>query len=196
MTLERLARLATYLDVGPDALDHLHVGWVSPKLVQPYVKRPYRSGAYAFPMVDTQRRIIGLQLRRLGKKQWALTGGKWGLFVPANLADLPDPVYVVEGASDTAAAISAGYAAVGRPSAKGGVEIIAELLSDRDVVVLGENDRKPDGAWPGLEGARYVDQRLAKRWSREVTIAMPPEGVKDLRNDLSREYRDRHEDGG
>ena len=75
-----------------------------------------------------------------------------------------------------------------RPAERhGGVELLAKLFrrawtAPRPVVVVGENDRKPDGLWPGRDGAEGVANRLADvlpDWS--VRWALPPEQYKDAR---------------
>jgi hypothetical protein len=47
-------------------------------------------------------------------------------------------------------------------------------------VVLGENDRKPDGRWPGREGAERVAARL-RAGGVPALVRLPPPGAKDLR---------------
>jgi hypothetical protein len=91
-----------------------------------------------------------------------------GLVVPTTLKDLPDPVLLVEGASDVAACLTLGLAAVGRPSNTGGAELVAELLDGREVLVVGERDQKEDGAWPGRDGARSVAKQMVSTWGGEV----------------------------
>src|SRR5262249_36207554 len=84
----------------------------------------------------------------------------------------------------TIALTAAGLAAVGRPSNKGSVADLAQLLgdipSDRDIVVLAENDEH-DGLWPGKDGAEHTARRLADALMRPVRIAYPPDGNKDAR---------------
>ena len=50
------------------------------------------------------------------------------------------PIFVVEGASDVAAITDMGLVGVGKPSAEGKINLLVELLSGYDVVVMGEND--------------------------------------------------------
>ena len=78
-------------------------------------------------------------------------------------------------------------AAVGRPSCTGGVELLAELLNgvDHDIIVVGENDAKPDGRWPGRNGAKEVAQKLADLLDRKVQWTLPPGGFKDVRDYLN-----------
>ncbi len=85
------------------------------------------------------------------------------------------PVLVVEGQSDTAAALTLGFQAVGKPSASGGLPMLRTLLAGRHVVVIGEND---SGA--GQEGMEKTFEALKKSAASLVKL-MPPAGVKDLR---------------
>jgi hypothetical protein len=90
---------------------------------------------------------------------------------------------IPEGPSDVLALTAMGIAAIGRPSNTGGVEMLAQLLADlpaeRAIVVLGEYDPKPDGKWPGRDGAVKVAEELAARLGRTVFWALPPGGIKD-----------------
>jgi hypothetical protein len=75
-----------------------------------------------------------------------------------------------------------GLAAAGRPSNTGGAKEAASLLKHRPVILVGENDPKPNGRHPGKEGADSVEQKLARIWKRPVPVAYPPDGQKDLRD--------------
>lgn len=90
------------------------------------------------------------------------------------------PVVVVEGGSDTAAVMSLGVVAVGRPSARGGLEYLATLCRGRDVVIIGENDQKKDGSWPGKFGAEKAATAL-DGIAKTVRIVFPPADRKDVR---------------
>ncbi|MEM8737244.1 MAG: phage/plasmid primase, P4 family [Planctomycetota bacterium] len=89
-------------------------------------------------------------------------------------------VLVLEGASDVAAALDLGLLAVGRPNDKGGLTAAAELLRGRDVVVVGENDKKANGDWPGRDGMDTAAKMLADA-AASVKTCMPPPTCKDLR---------------
>ncbi|MGE3852279.1 MAG: hypothetical protein AB7K09_11090 [Planctomycetota bacterium] len=168
----RADQLACELDVSTDAVRALGAGWYP------------LWACWTWPMRDATGRVVGISTRdRRGQKR-CLTHSRLGLFVPDNLAELPDPVLIVEGASDCCAAWDANLAAVGRPSARLGVDALSRLLLRREVLVLAENDRKPDGRWPGREGAHHVATSLAIIWERDVTCVLPPSG-KDLRCWLS-----------
>jgi hypothetical protein len=101
-----------------------------------------------------------------------------------------------------------GLYAVGRPNNLGGVELLRQLLRPAGemlwpvgggeekkvsaatsaaatlpaIVILAENDQKPDGSWPGMDGAVRTAQRLADGWGVPVAYALPPDGQKDIRS--------------
>lgn len=132
------------------------------------------------PERDASGTIIGTQCRFATGHKTMVTGSKRGLVyvdpLPDGHGDTPDlPVFVVEGATDTAAACSLGLVAVGRPSATGGADHLASLLSGRYVALLGEND---DGV--GRTAPYTIANRLAKNCAG-VYVVFPPEEHKDLR---------------
>ncbi len=86
-----------------------------------------------------------------------------------------DPVLIVEGATDVAAAFDLGFVAVGRPNSTGGLDLLTKTVAARSVVVLGEND-----AGAGREGMEKTFAIL-QNITTECTKLMPPSGVKDLR---------------
>lgn len=89
--------------------------------------------------------------------------GKSGLFLPG-VQPPGDFLYVVEGYSDVLAMAGAGLPAVGRPSNIAGSDLIVQYVQLhrkwRAVVVVAENDEKPDGLWPGGTGAVTVADRV------------------------------------
>lgn len=93
------------------------------------------------------------------------------------LIDNGGPVVVIEGASDLLAAMDLGYVGVGRPSATAKIEELCKLLKGRSVIVVGENDRKKDGRWPGKEGAEKTAVALAKAGCPSVMLVFPPAEV-------------------
>jgi len=135
---------------------------------------------YAFPERDAEGNIIGLVRRGIDGANRCVKGSSRGLTYQHPLPST-DPVLIVEGASDCAAAIEAGFNAIGRPSASGGADLLAKLLRGREVIVAGENDRKPDGQWPGRDGAQRIADRL-RLVCRSVRVMFPPEGTKDVRS--------------
>jgi len=170
-----LDRLSTELNVPKWALEAIHIGIM-----------PTRDGeAYTFPEFDGRGQITGISLRFSAGKKKCIGKSQRGLTLPKNWHHGDGPILIVEGASDTAALVAMGLSAVGRPSAKGGVEQLLQLLAplreDRQIIVMGEFDPKPDGTWPGLEGAKHVAQALADGLGRNVTTSLPPNRAKDIR---------------
>jgi len=86
------------------------------------------------------------------------------------------PVIVVEGHTDVLAATDIGLVAVGRPSAKGKIQILKKLLRGHDVIVLGEND--PNNA--GQQGMELAFNNLSSVCDSVVKV-LPPKTVNDLR---------------
>ena len=173
LTAEMLAKLANALRVPPESLRALHIGWCSDK------------AAYAFPEFNGRGEVIGINTRAPDGRKRVLKGSNRGLYLPHGWHEHHGPVLIVEGASDCAAATAMGLAVIGRPSATGGVEHLAELLADmpesREIIVAGELDAKSSGKWPGRDGAIRVAEQLAFKLGRKVAWALPPEGSKDLR---------------
>lgn len=92
------------------------------------------------------------------------------------------PVIVVEGFSDAATAVGMGFVGVGRPSNLACMDMLADLVRGRDVIVLGENDdiNPTTGKRPGHEGMIATFQVL-KRVCPNIRMALPPDHLKDLR---------------
>jgi hypothetical protein len=180
---DRLSQLANEWGVSAALLKKLGVGWSK------------RDQAYTFPEHDHRTQIVGIMLRdaRTGKKR-TVRGSKRGLYFLRGWRESEGPILLPEGVSDTAALLAHGLAAVGRPSCKGGVELLADLLDgvEREIIVLGENDAKQDGRWPGRDGATEVAERLANVLDREVKWTLPPEGHKDVRDWLREGGEDGH----
>lgn len=91
-----------------------------------------------------------------------------------------EPIIIVEGMTDCAAALSLGFEAVGRPSDRSGFAALANMVRGRDVIVIGENDRKADGRAPGFEGMKAAATAMQEHCP-SVTKIMPPAKFKDLR---------------
>jgi hypothetical protein len=109
-----------------------------------------RHQAWAFPMKNGFGDIVGVRLR-------FKDGSKRSIFGSRNALFLPEPVwehkrlYVLEGPTDTASALTIGLNSVGRPSCSAGVFDIVTLCSrihPTEVVVIANND--PDRTDKGL----------------------------------------------
>jgi hypothetical protein len=175
LTKENLQLLADGLGLPPKALRALRVGWRETK----------SGGTFTFPEYDGRGRVIGINNRALSGDKWMVAGSHRGLYLPTGWLDRNGPILVAEGASCTAALTAMGLAGIGRPNAGGGAKQLAELIRDipkkRMIIVLGENDAKPTGDWPGRDGAIVVTTELITTLGRPVRWALPPDGVKDVR---------------
>jgi len=175
---EILCRLANQLGVSRQSLREVSVGF------------DFERNVYTFPECDAYLEVIGIATRSSRGKKRCITGSKRGLTMPSLFDPAAGVVFVVEGPSDVAAMTTLGLSAVGRPSNMGGVEHLEELLPNADVLLIGENDQKPDGTWPGRDGALHVAERLASTWDKPVRWTLPPDGSKDVRQWLQQQALD------
>lgn len=174
--------LALNLGVSEDALERLGTRY------------DVFSKAYAFPMRDGGGNTVGIRLRDLDGNKRAVTHSKAGLFydlaVDKTMASmlsyapkLGRALFVCEGPTDTAAAMTLGFPTAGRPSCLGNhddVRTLARRIRAERLVVIADNDeakRRPDGSvwYPGKEGARAMVAALDMPHKMLVT---PP---KDMR---------------
>lgn len=192
--------LAGTLGVTLGSLELLRVGWTTGTGKQFY---------YTFPERDAAGGITGIIRRFSDGRKRMMSGGNRGLTYVANWRDYEGPVMLPEGASCTAALVSLGLCAIGRPSNIGGTGLLSELLrtvpDDKAILVVGENDRKVDHelsqsvrnrhgvccegcslCWPGLHGAEATARKLMELLDRDVAWAFPPDDMKDCRDWLRR----------
>ncbi len=164
--VERLGRsgrmeLAASLGVSAASLAKLEVGRDD-------------AGAYTFPMRNADDQIVGIRLRLRDGRKLSVKGGHEGCFVPRDsIGDQTEEVLVCEGPTDTAAGMDAGYAAIGRPSCRGGVDIACKLLKGRTAIIVSDNDG------PGIAGAESLAQSLLRQ--RIACKIIRPMRGKDLR---------------
>jgi len=165
----------------------------------------FDGAAFTFPMKDGEGRIVGLRRRfRTGEKATA-DGSKNGLFIPeasslktfrsllcvqgrarvrGSIAHgraegvTPGAVQVIcEGESDTAAALTLGFAAVGRPgwgACNGEVVKFVGACPVACPCIVADNDEN------GRAGAESLSEDLAAA-GIPCRVLRPPEGVADLR---------------
>lgn len=164
--------LSMSLGVSMDALERLEPAWDS------------RHQAFAFPMRDGDGSIIGIRLRSYEGRKWAVSGSRSGLFYSPDMQQCEE-IVVLEGPTDTAAALTIGLNAVGRPSCNSGIEDLVRLVARlhvRKVTIVSDNDREhrrptDDSIWrPGPDGAFYLPQKLR----RIYRVVVPPR--KDFRD--------------
>lgn len=132
--------------------------------------RSPQAGVFAFPMCDGDGTAIGIRLRAESGKKWAYPGSRNGLFVPTCG---PQPqCFVCEGPTDTAAMLTLGFYAIGRPSCSAGAQQLVDTvkrLHIKRVVIVSDCDA------PGMRGAKDLQERLPVR----SCIMLPP--AKDIR---------------
>jgi len=182
--IRRWTHLAAQFEAAlpEEILVRFHLGWRADDRRR--VGDEVVSGAcWTIPERDGRGRITGINRRYEDGKKRVMASGRRGLYLPDGYNAMTGPILVPEGVSDAAALVAAGVDAIGRPDVGGGVEELAELLADdrRDVVIVGERDAKPDGRWPGRDGAVATARRLTGLLDRPVRVLLPPEGCKDMR---------------
>ena len=175
--LVNIEKVADELGVSVRSLERLDTGWY---------------GNVTWPMRDENDKVIGIRVRASDGKKWCVPGSRTGVFWPENIDDV-DVLLLSEGPTDTAALLTLDYAAAGRPSCSGGVEILKAKLSRRKryVVVVADNDEaklRPDGSefFPGQEGACKTAEALSK-YTKGIKIVVPPV-YKDVRRWLNEEH--------
>jgi hypothetical protein len=130
-------------------------------------------GAWAFPMRDPSGKVSGIRLRNDKGDKWAVKGSKAGLFIPSEYSYITDRVlYLVEGPTDLAAAMTIGLRAFGRPACLGQENLILAYIAQQKIdrlVIVTDNDE------PGLRGAEKLQGML----SILSCIWIPP--TKDIR---------------
>jgi hypothetical protein len=166
-----LVAFAESMGLSPESLRRLRVGW------------SHQHRAFTFPMHDAGGNVLGIRLRLVDGRKLSVRGGHSGLHIPAKLGQ-PQTLLFTEGPTDCAAMLDLGFAAVGRASCIGGVELATNLVRQLNptlVVVCGDNDPPDDrGRGPGLDGAIALAKALAFTANR-VKVLLPPAGIKDLR---------------
>jgi len=156
---QRIEELAKRINVSYSSLLDLQVRW------------DIMRQAWAFPMFNGYQVMVGISHRYKSSEKKTMGGTHMGLFIPLSLAP-HKRLYITEGGSDTAVALTFGMNAVGRPSAKSGLFDLVTLCSrvrPKEVVIICDSDGV------GLEGAETLAKELGVR---NCTITLP---CKDLR---------------
>ncbi len=156
--------LADQLGVSAEALNRLGVGFDP------------TTGTWIFPEFDEGRTLIGMLRRYPEGRKYCVEGSKRGLSLdPQHELVYDVPVIVVEGPTDTAAALTLGCQAIGRPSATHGFDKIKAMTEGHTVLIVGEND--------GGVGVTSVSGLLLqlKDICKSVSSVLPPPDYKDLR---------------
>lgn len=154
-----LAEFSSQLGVTLNALESLEC-----------TRAPYLN-TWAFPMRAGDNSYCGIRLRNDKGEKWAERGSHSGLFIPQ--CEPTGTVLITEGPTDTAAALTLGYYALGRPSCSGGVphiQVALKRIQARRAVIVSDLDD------PGLRGAKTLQEHLPVP---TAILALP---AKDLRS--------------
>lgn len=129
---------------------------------------------------DATGEVIGTAYRASDGSKDFKKGSKRGIILAWPLdayagSAADQPVFVCEGASDTAAIMGLGLDAVGVPMAGHCGDMLAELLAERHVAIVADSDDA------GRRGATKLAERIVQS-CRSVKVIEPPEGAKDARD--------------
>ena len=129
------------------------------------------SGSYpigaTFPLRSPIGRICGISIRSIHGRKTCIRGSALGsgLFVPTGLT-ADNELFLAEGASDTAALLSLGLPAVGRPSTSTDPEVVRRYLRHQAfqrVVVVADNDPHGAGQSAAWSLANYLKHFIGCR---------------------------------
>jgi len=159
-----IRKLASEWSVSPESLRALGVG--------------FATYAYTFPLYDPDGRVVGIRYRPVkdvSKKHFAKDSVQ-GLFIPDGVT--PANVQLgCEGESDTAAALTLGVAAIGRPGARVCADMVGTFVDRRAnpcLCIVADNDSE------GERGAENLAEYLLSVGVPCRTI-VPPDPYGDLR---------------
>jgi len=168
---DRVKQLAELLQVSDRSLEAIGVGWCED------------DRCWIFPENNGHSQICGLVKRFPDGRKLAFTGSKRGLTLPAGWQEAQGPLFICEGATDVAAAISHGMRAIGRPAAYSGLTDLAWLLRGFPDKIIVVSDNDPHAA--GLKGADRLAKELADSLGKPIEVQRPLQEYKDLRQMLT-----------
>lgn len=168
---EALRTFARSMGLLVSALRDLQTGW--------------DGESWTTPMRNGKLKIVGIQRRFADGMKRCVPGSHGRLFVPLSLNN-ENPLYLAEGASDTAALRGLDLPVVGLFNAGGNAEQVIELLAGRRAVLIADNDaRSKPGQIGGRERAATFCRRL-RAAGVHLRIVHPPAPYKDARELLTR----------
>ncbi|WP_182867501.1 primase-helicase zinc-binding domain-containing protein [Rhodopirellula sp. JC639] len=173
-------RLAEQLTVSEHALQRLRVGVTTD------------GNSSTWPMRNEHDQVIGVRISGLPWTQkrnskWSRRGSQSGIFVarrtagPSTATETQETLYITEGASDTAAAITSGLWAIGRASCSASTFFVDRYIhrhQPRRLAIIADNDDA------GRSGAKRLAKSLCQALPRslsEVDVIAPPAPANDLR---------------
>ena len=158
-------KLAEDLAVSPESLYALNIG--------------FAEHAYTFPMRNGDGEIVGIRKRpyRDPHSKRCIGGGNQGLFIPEGVTRANVDM-ICEGESDTAAAVTLGFAAIGRPGSTAcqgeAVRFLSHKLNACTCIVADSNETGTTGA--GLQAAALVEAGIP---CRLLCVPDPHEDLRD-----------------
>lgn len=166
-----LASMADDLGVSMVSLRRLGVGWCQQRQ------------ALTFPMFDSAGRMVGVRTRLTSGEKRAVPGSHNGIFIPTGLGG-SGPMLIVEGPTNTAAALDLRFDVIGRPSNGAGHDHLLGWCrahaKGRDVVILHDRDQAgSDAQRQTLRAAMRLG--LALRDTARVRLS-PPSTHNDIRD--------------
>jgi hypothetical protein len=178
---EQLARLFVQYRQYPDKRVYHKLGeklGINPAILHRFYVG-FDGKAYTFPMFGLGGEIVGIRLRTIDGKKYALKGGRNGLFVPCCVYNPGYPLIVTEGESDALAAFQMGFQVVGLPGKGQCKEILAGWMTEHGftkAVLIADNDDV------GQTGAKDLAKYLAFEQGFEIRMIQPPKPHKDFRD--------------
>lgn len=153
--------LSKELSVSTSSLRSLDVAWSS------------EHKAWAFPMRDGYCDPIGIRLRTKSGSKFAVTGSRQGLFI-SSYQPLQE-LYVCEGPTDTAAMLSIGAYAIGRPSCLGCEPMIQDFIREnkiRQVIIVADADDPGQRGAEKLQGCMKVKSKIWTPPAKDIREAV------------------------
>jgi hypothetical protein len=186
---DRVAEVAASLGVSAESLKSLRAGWcekfvTGSKTGSTVVYPPH----LVTPELDENGEVTAISMRwdvdgRAVKE--CRRGGTRGLVYSADsfAESASGAIFCPEGASDTAALLTMGLRAAGRPGKDSGKELLAmlvgpEVVNGTPVVIVADND----ASGVGRKGAERTAQAVANRTGDLILVASVPDGKKDTRD--------------
>jgi hypothetical protein len=144
-----------------------------------------RWNAWAFTMRDGWGEPCGIRLRNNDGKKWTEPNTRNGLFIPQYVI-FSSPLFICEGPTSLAAALSLGLSAIGRPSCNACDDMVkvfirankihkAIIIADKDSRMIKTPQGKEIELRPGVDGAKKLKKAIGIR----SAIWIPP--FKDIR---------------
>ena len=146
--------------IGAQSISELAGAWSIVKEALRRLGIGFDTNAYTFPMRNWQGKIVGFRKRSYKdiRRKYVARDSAQGLFIPEGVT--PGNLQIIaEGESDVAVALSAGFGAIGVPSAGAAVDDVIGFAGQSPVAcpcIIGDNDAA------GTSGADKLAEGLLK----------------------------------